>query len=332
MPLGALVAAGGAGVDGGGAGHVVEAKRGGGCLRPGRAACDPSGPRGCIGRSWICSISQSPRPSSSPSIPRPTGMAGDLCELTEVGAVLVGGGELHDTFDSLVRTERPLSRGIQRFTGITQAMVDSAPPPARGARGARRAARRPRAWSPTRLASTGACCAHAFERAGLDWPKPPVLCTVQLARRYAPLAQKRGARAAGRLARHRGDRGPPRAAGCAHLRARALRAVPAPVRQRGHGRRGAGIAQDAPARAQDRAGRAHPARRSAPTCRRSRTTRASTSSATSAAGRCTSASRSPCARGRAPTSARRPAGPSVPRSSTTAPPTPSSARSCSRTA
>jgi DNA polymerase III subunit epsilon len=118
------------------------------------------------------------------------GMAGDLCELTEVGAVLVGGGELHDTFDSLVRTERPLSRGIQRFTGITQAMVDSAPPPrevleelgelldgrvmvAHSARFDRRVLR------------------DAFERAGLDWPKPPVLCTVQLARRYAPLAQKR---------------------------------------------------------------------------------------------------------------------------------------------
>src|SRR5215211_6444280 len=57
------------------------------------------------------------------------GLAGDLCELTEVGAVLVGGGELHETFDSLVRTERPLSRGIQRFTGITQAMVDAAPEP-----------------------------------------------------------------------------------------------------------------------------------------------------------------------------------------------------------
>src|SRR3954449_5887403 len=118
------------------------------------------------------------------------GMAGDLCELTEVGAVLVGGGELHDTFDSLVRTERPLSRGIQRFTGITQAMVDSAPSPrevleelrelidgrvmvAHSARFDRRVLR------------------DAFERAGLDWPKPPVLCTVQLARRYAPLAQKR---------------------------------------------------------------------------------------------------------------------------------------------
>ena len=31
-----------------------------------------------------------------------------------------------------------------------------------------------------------------FERAGLEWPRPPVLCTVQLARRFAPLARKRG--------------------------------------------------------------------------------------------------------------------------------------------
>src|SRR5215218_7485036 len=57
------------------------------------------------------------------------GRAGELCELTEVGCVLVGGGELHDEYESLVRVERPLSRGIQRFTGITQGMVDSAPPP-----------------------------------------------------------------------------------------------------------------------------------------------------------------------------------------------------------
>jgi DNA polymerase-3 subunit epsilon len=32
---------------------------------------------------------------------------------------------------------------------------------------------------------------QAFERAGLDWPKPPALCTVSLARRFAPLARKR---------------------------------------------------------------------------------------------------------------------------------------------
>src|SRR5205085_10411820 len=57
------------------------------------------------------------------------GRPGDDCELTEVGAVLVGGGELHERFESLVRVERPLSRGIERFTGITQRMVDAAPPP-----------------------------------------------------------------------------------------------------------------------------------------------------------------------------------------------------------
>src|SRR3954469_2957174 len=56
------------------------------------------------------------------------GRPGDGCELTEVGAVLVGGGELHDEMESLVRVEHPLSRGIERFTGITQSMVDNAPP------------------------------------------------------------------------------------------------------------------------------------------------------------------------------------------------------------
>src|SRR4029077_8689566 len=55
------------------------------------------------------------------------GLNGDGCELTEVGAVLVGGGELHDRWDSLVRTVSPLRRGVQRLTGITQAMVEDAP-------------------------------------------------------------------------------------------------------------------------------------------------------------------------------------------------------------
>ena len=119
------------------------------------------------------------------------GLGGDLCELTEVGAVLVGGGELHETFDSLVGVERPLTRGIQRFTGITQGMVDGAPPAAEvlpeiagllegrvliahNARFDRRVLR------------------QAFERAALPWPRPPVLCTVQLARRFAPLVTRRG--------------------------------------------------------------------------------------------------------------------------------------------
>ena len=45
------------------------------------------------------------------------GRGGDLCQLTEIGAVLVGGGELHDTFESLVAVERPLSRGSSASPG-----------------------------------------------------------------------------------------------------------------------------------------------------------------------------------------------------------------------
>ena len=119
------------------------------------------------------------------------GLGGDLCELTEVGTALVGAGEVHETWDSLVRVERPLSRGIERFTGITQGMVDAAPPPDEVL---------PEVAS---LLEGRVLVAHnagfdarvlrqAFERAGLDWPRPPVLCTVALARRFAPLATKRG--------------------------------------------------------------------------------------------------------------------------------------------
>ena len=119
------------------------------------------------------------------------GLAGDLCELTEVGAVLVGGGELHDTFDSLVRTERPLSRGIQRFTGISQAMLEAAPPPSEvleelGDLLSGRVLVAHSARFDTRVLR------QAFERCGLDWPAPPALCTVQMARRLAPLSPKRG--------------------------------------------------------------------------------------------------------------------------------------------
>ena len=118
------------------------------------------------------------------------GLGGDLCELTEVGAVLVGGGELHETFDSLVRTERPLSRGIQRFTGITQGMVDGAPPPeevlpelAEMLEG--------RVFVGHNARFDLGVLRQAFERVGLDWPNPPALCTVTLARRFAPLARRR---------------------------------------------------------------------------------------------------------------------------------------------
>src|SRR5256714_13537136 len=136
------------------------------------------------------------------------GRPGEDCELTEVGAVLVGGGELHDRFESLVRVERPLSRGIERFTGITQAMVDSAPAPERVLPDLERM------LAGRVLVAHSASFDHrvlcqAFERAGVEWPDPPVLCTVAMARRLAPLARPRRPAAPAPAARAAGGGGRP---------------------------------------------------------------------------------------------------------------------------
>ena len=119
------------------------------------------------------------------------GLGSDACEVTEVGAVLVGGGELHERWRSLVRTERPLSRGIQRFTGISQAMIDSAPEPAAVFAELARLLER-RVLVAHNASFDRRVLRQAFERSGLDWPDPPTLCTVALARRLAPLARRRG--------------------------------------------------------------------------------------------------------------------------------------------
>src|SRR3954462_14682662 len=118
------------------------------------------------------------------------GLAGDACELTEIGAVLVGGGELHDRWETLLAVREPLSRGIQRFTGITQGMVDEAPPAeamlpdlAEQLRG--------RVLVAHSAGFDRRVLAQAFARAGLQGPRPPVLCTVALARRLHPLARQR---------------------------------------------------------------------------------------------------------------------------------------------
>ncbi len=119
------------------------------------------------------------------------GRGGDLCEMTEVGAVLVGGGELHDRWESLVAVEMPLSRGIERFTGITQAMVDRAPPAADVLPELARLMEN-RVLVAHNAPFDRRVLAQAFERAGLEWPNPPVLCTVALSRKLAPLVRRRG--------------------------------------------------------------------------------------------------------------------------------------------
>jgi DNA polymerase-3 subunit epsilon len=121
------------------------------------------------------------------------GRGGDLCELTEVGCVLVGGGELHEEWSSLVGVGRPLSRGIQRFTGITQAMVDDAPPPGEVLPVIAERLRR-RVLVAHNASFDRRVLRQAFERANIEWPDPPVLCTMAMGRRFAPLARQRGLR------------------------------------------------------------------------------------------------------------------------------------------
>ena len=119
------------------------------------------------------------------------GLGGDRCELTEVGWVLVGGGELHHEDSSLVGVAQPLGRYIQRFTGISQEMVDKAPDPEDVL---------PRLAQQLRnrvLVAHNArfdvrVLRQAFARAALQWPNPPVICTVQVARRFLPLQPRRG--------------------------------------------------------------------------------------------------------------------------------------------
>ncbi|MCW2989839.1 MAG: hypothetical protein JWM73_433 [Solirubrobacterales bacterium] len=118
------------------------------------------------------------------------GLAGDACEVTEVGAVLVGGGELHDRWETLCAVRMPLSRGIQRFTGITQDMLDAAPP-AEATLPELAELMDDRVLVAHSASFDSRVLRHAFRSAGLDWPEPPVLCTVALARRLHPLARQR---------------------------------------------------------------------------------------------------------------------------------------------
>ena len=56
-----------------------------------------------------------------------TGGSHEVCSITEVGAVKIRGGEIIAEFQSLVRPEHPIPPFIALLTGITDAMVHSAP-------------------------------------------------------------------------------------------------------------------------------------------------------------------------------------------------------------
>lgn len=105
--------------------------------------------------------------------------------ITEIGAVKIRGGEVLGELATLIDPGRAIPPQIVELTGITTAMVRDAP--------------KIESVLPAFLEfSRGAVLvAHnagfdigflraASERAGLNWPRPPVLCTVKLARRVLP--------------------------------------------------------------------------------------------------------------------------------------------------
>jgi DNA polymerase-3 subunit epsilon len=111
-----------------------------------------------------------------------TGGSAASCEITEIGAVKVRGGEVLGEFQTLVRPAAPIPPFIAVLTGITDRMVAEAPRldtalPAflEWSRGAVLVAHN----APFDLGFLAAGC----ERLGLPWPAPESLDTARLARR-----------------------------------------------------------------------------------------------------------------------------------------------------
>jgi DNA polymerase-3 subunit epsilon len=259
------------------------------------------------------------------------GKAGDLCEMTEVGAVLVGGGELHDRFESLVGVRTPLSRGIQRFTGISQAMVDGAPaadivlPDLLEQLGGR-------ILVGHNVSFDRRVLRQAFERADLEWPTRRAVhgrarAPLRAAGRAAQARRAGRARWASRSRSRTGRSPTPRPArgcsarcsrACAPTRRRWARRSPSSSPRggrsrgpRGPGRRSSTARVQAPA---EHAGRLRLPQRRGPAAVRRQVVRLRTR-----------------ARSHFAPSSRAATGPRRRRSSTTAPRSPSSERCCSRT-
>ena len=160
-----------------------------------RDSCTPSGARRITARDTMELLSEPIATAEFMVVDTETnGLAGEDCELTEVGAVLVGGGELHDRWSSLCRTSAPLRRGIQRLTGITQA--DGRRRPVAGGRAPDRSSgcMQGRVLVAHNAPFDRRVLRQAFGRIGLPWPDPPVLCTAAMARSMLPLQRRRGPR------------------------------------------------------------------------------------------------------------------------------------------
>ena len=114
---------------------------------------------------------------------RPTAAPGGPADaITEIGAVKVRGGKVLGEFATLVDPQRAIPPQIVRLTGITTAMVHDAPTIAAVLPIFLEFARGSVLVAHNAGFDTGFLRAAA-EQCGISWPRPPVLCTVRLARR-----------------------------------------------------------------------------------------------------------------------------------------------------
>jgi DNA polymerase III subunit epsilon len=106
---------------------------------------------------------------------------------TEVGVVVLEGGDIVDQFASLMFTGVPVPPFIERLTGITNAMLDGAP----GAREVMAEAHERTQGCPMVAHNAGfdrGFWVAELLRAGVDASQTPFICTVKLARRLYPQA------------------------------------------------------------------------------------------------------------------------------------------------
>jgi len=129
-----------------------------------------------------------------------TGATPRDCGITEVGAVKVRGGQVVGELTTLVRPEGSIPAAIAVLTGITNAMVATAPPVAavlpsvlEFLRGAVLVAHN----APFDVGFLVAAC----ERTGTPWPAPPVVDTLRLARQVLARGEVANHKL-GTLARH----------------------------------------------------------------------------------------------------------------------------------
>ncbi len=110
--------------------------------------------------------------------------------VTEIAAVIVRGGRVADTFETLVNPERPIPAFITRLTHITPSMVRDKPP--FGAIAPRVAEfLRGHVFVAHNAAFDRRFVEMEVQRAGHYWTGDRVLCTVRLARRLVPHLRRR---------------------------------------------------------------------------------------------------------------------------------------------